>query len=202
MAATALLEIHVHLVNGSISRFVQDEPVEIDRILNHIHPEKVFNQPTIVIAGRHSMTALPTSAVARIDFVMDGFPGWEFHRNLKDAVQITHEELRERYIPIAETSTRTDMAVPEGEVVTAFAEAELMGGERLYVEVQLTADRRTPLERGMLLHQIFTGSSLYARRRGGGGILINPANVVRITLYPGPPETPPNAWPARHLTGL
>ena len=31
----------------------------------------------------------------------------------------------------------------------------------------------------------------------GGVFLINPANIVRVTIYPGPAELPTGSWNAR-----
>src|SRR5579872_7018018 len=132
------LEIHIHLVDGSIGRFVQDDPAEARKLLEAIQPGKVFQQRDLVIAGRYSLTVYPCTAVARVDFIMDGHPGWPFHRNVRDAMQITHEEFQERFLPTAKDEERTARIVTPGETVVAYAEAELLNAERLFVELRLT----------------------------------------------------------------
>jgi len=84
---------------------------------------------------------------------------------------------------------------------TPSTEVELTNGERLFLEVHGRAASLTPLDVGMLLQQILSAPRLHARRLGGGALLINSAHILCMARFPGPPETPPNAWPAEPLSG-
>jgi hypothetical protein len=202
MPALASVEIQIHLIDGSVSRFVVDKPGAAPDLIASIQPNKLFTQRNILIAGSRSMTAYPTAAVARVDFVMDGFPGWQFYHNLQDVMQITHEEFLARFNPENVDVDRTDRVVVPGDTSVAWGDIELNNAERLYTEARFVAQPAMPIDRSMLFEQLFESHYLYSRRRGGGAILINPANIVRLTFYPGPPETPRNAWVAHHMEAV
>jgi hypothetical protein len=127
---------------------------------------------------------------------MEGYPDWEFHFGISEIQEITEEEFRQRYHP---EQYGPQHPLPPGAPIVAYAEIELADGERTFSEVHTHAEARLPVEQSMYLQQILTAPSLYTRRRGGGAILINPASIVRLTLYPGPPSVPPNALPAEPL---
>src|SRR5262249_8400345 len=107
-----------------------------------------------------------------------------------DSEEITEEEFRQR-LPYAEP----EPAVP-GALVVIFAEIELTNGERTFLQVQVPRESMTAGDMGVLLQHILTPPSLHARRLGGGAIILNPAQILRVAFHPGPPETPPNAWAA------
>ncbi len=187
------IELHIHSVDGRVSRFVQNEPEAVGRLFDHIHPGHIFEQRQLVVASGHSLAIFPCAAVVRVDLVMEGFPDWEFHHGLSDVQEITEAEFRERYHP--ELHSR-EHPLPPGAPVVAYAEIELANAERLFSEVHTHVETRLPVEQSMFFQQILTGPSLYSRRRGGGAILVNPASIVRMTFYPGPLTMPANALPA------
>lgn len=197
------LEFHIYATDGEVTRFVQDDAAEAQKILSQIQPNRLFAQKQIIIAGLRSLNAFQTSAVGRIDLIMEGHPGWPFHHGISDAVQITEAEFRERYRPEETGTTRTGQEITPGQSVTLFAAVDLLDCEGVYLEVSTKAQSETltPIDTGLLIQQFFAQPVLHARRQGGGAILINPANVVRLTFFPGPRETPPGAWPARYVAG-
>lgn len=190
---TSSLEIQIHLSDGGITGFVQYEPPIIRQILDNIHPERVFTQRHLILTADHSLTVYPCSAVARIDLVMEGYPDWPFHRNVRDIVEISDHEFRERF------ASRVRRVDADG-ATRVFGELELTNGQRLFREVSLKpleedADREiVPEDYTLFLYQLLSGPVLVCRRRGGGAILVNPQHVVRMTFYPGPVKTPVNAW--------
>jgi hypothetical protein len=190
------LEIHVHGVDGQVAAFVQSDPKTAATLLAHVQPGRVFTQSHLTIASEHSITFFPCAAVARIDLVMDAFPDWPFYHGVSNILEITEEEFRERYRP------EEREAEPPGTLVARFAELELTNGERLFVEVHAREIPRTPVDQAMFVQQILSAPSLYTRRLGGGAVLLNPAHILRMTVYPGPPETPPNAWAADPLNDV
>jgi hypothetical protein len=190
------LEIHVHGIDGHVAAFVQKDPGAAGRLLEHIQPGRVFTQGHLTIASEHSITFFPCAAVARIDLVMDGFPDWPFYHGVSNVMEITEEEFRERYRP------EEREAEPPNALVARFAGLELTNGERVLVEVHAREIPRTPVDQAMFVQQILSAPSLYARRLGGGAVLLNPAHILRMAVYPGPPETPPNAWAADPLNDV
>jgi hypothetical protein len=199
MSATpAYIEIHVHSVDGHVSAFLQNDPEAVRRLFDHVQPNKIFEQRQLVVASAHSLTVFPSASIVRVDLVMDGYPDWEFHFGVSLVQEITEEEFQDRYRPSQDPDPRL---LPPGAPVIAFAEIELVNGERLITEIHTHLEARLPLEQSIFFQQILTVPSLYSRKLGGGAILLNPASIVRMTFYPGPPSTPPNALPAEPLSG-
>ncbi len=196
-AHKALLEIQVHLSDNNIACFRQSNPEVVQGILAHLQPDKIFTQRQLILADDHSVTVYPCSAVARVDFVMEGYPNWPFHRNVTDIVEITRDEFQARYDP---QTLRAGRRFLPGETACAFGEMELANGQSIFREVHYLVppsepgQERLPMDRNVFFHQLFTAPSLHMRRRGGGGILINPAHLLRVTFYPGPSDVPENAW--------
>jgi hypothetical protein len=195
-AAPSRIEIHVHGIDGQVSRFVQSKPEAAQKLLDHIHPNKVFEQRHLMIASAHSFAMFPCASIAQIDLVMDSSPDWPFHNAISDSLQITAEEFQQRYR--AEKAS-PDRPLTHGAPVIVYADIELANGSHLYNEVHTHVEQRLPVEQAIFLQQLLSVPSLYTRRRGGGAVLINPIHVVRVTFYPGPQSTPPNALPAEPL---
>lgn len=193
-AEPSSLEIHFHLADGKVARFRQDDAAEIQRLLALIHPSKVFTQGHITVAGSYSLNAFHCNALTRIDLVMDTDPGWGFLRGVTDVVEVTEAEVRERRV------ARGERTVTPGETILAHAEIELSSGQAVFLEVHVQPQQQTALDVAMMVQQLFGLPSLYGWRRGGGVFLVNPVHVVRFSLFPGPPHTPPGAWPAHYVT--
>jgi hypothetical protein len=192
----AYLEIHVHGIDGRVAAFRQSDPEAAGKLLAHIQPARIFTQRHLTISSQHSITFFPCAAVARVDLVMDEFPDWPFHHGVEDVVEITEEEFEQRFHPADRSVGRP------GALAVRFGELELTNGERLFLQAYVYETPLTPVDQAIFVQQILTAPSLHARRLGGGAILVNPAHILRMAFYPGPPETPPNAWPADPLTGF
>jgi hypothetical protein len=194
------LEIQIHLTNADIETLVQTEAAAARKILESVHPNRLFSQNHLIFAGEHSLTIYPTASVARVDFVMEGFPNWPFHNEISDILEISEDTFREQYDP---QTLRSQRRLTPGEPVRLFVEAVLANRQRVFMEVHVEVPIRDreeellPIDRNIILQQLFSAPSLYARRRGGGALIINPEHLARLSFYPGPPDTPPNAWPAR-----
>src|SRR4051812_19500602 len=188
-AAPSRVEIHVHGVDGQVSRFVQAEAEAAQNLIEHIHPSKVFEQRHLMIASSHSFAMIACQAITRIDLVMDRAPEWPFHHGITNSHEITAEEFRQRYRP----ENYDARLLPAGAPVVVYGELELTSGAHVFVEVHTHAEPRLPVEQAMFLQQLLSAPSLYTRRQGGGAVLLNPHHVVRVTFYPGPGSTPPNA---------
>jgi hypothetical protein len=191
------LEIQIHLRDGNVTRFLQDDPEISRHILAHIHPDRIFTQPEILLAGEHSLTAYPSSAVTRMDLVMAGFPDWTFQGNICDISEITEIEFQER---LASQIARKYPHLNQDGSRRVFGEIELVTGQHLFREVHwkpmqdVAKWKVMPQDYNVLLHQQFCAHSHYCRRQGGGAILVNPEHIVRMTFYPGPATPPENAW--------
>lgn len=198
----AALEIHIYLCDGTISRFVQEDAEVARQLLDTVQPAQVFKRPEILIGGSYSMTIIPTDTLARVDFVTDRCPALPFPARIRDVLEITPEEFARRLVVTPGVPQREEQIVAAGQPFVGSVEVLIRGAGRLHLQGEAVGEPTTPVERGLQLHRILGDGHtpvLAARRNGGGAIFINPEHVLQMTLCPGPPETPPNAWRAHHM---
>lgn len=197
MAHLSKLELQVHLIDGNINRFTQTDPEKIRQTLSHIQPERVFAQRQIILSTERALTVYPSSAVARLDLVMEGFPGWAFHHNVHSIEEISYSDFRERLASLENDKPRFAELNGSRRV---YAEMELSNGERLYREVRL---KPQPLgaepdilgiDQSLFLQQIFTLPGLFCKRQGGGAIIVNSSHLLSMTFHPCPAVLPNNVW--------
>jgi len=189
------LEIAVHLENGRIHRYIQTNPEDIESILDHIQPSKLFSTPILLIGDCKSLNAFAKSMVVRIDLISDTLPNWPQSHAVETILEITPDAFHERFDPERYRNLWTMQAPPE-ELLPIFTELDLVNGERIFLEVHIKPEGEQPLpiEFGNFIQRIFSSSGMYAHRRGGGMLIVNPATITRMSLYPGMPQMPPGAW--------
>ena len=193
------LEIHVHLEDGRIVRFIQQDAELARQQLAHLQPTKLFAQPLMMFGGSDSLTTFQLSQVARVEFIAENTPDYPFYHGVLDIQQITPDEFRARYHPQTFAALREKAQATPDTPITVFTEMELVNGERLFFQVCVKVTERLPLEQGIFVSQLFNAHGLHARRQGGGVVIVNPANIARFTLYPSPPTLPPGTWQASRV---
>lgn len=192
------LEIHIHLSDGQTVRFAVDEPGQAQFVIDQIQPERLFQQPEIQICREHAMSIYPTAHVARVDFLMSEHPDWTFARPLVDCVEVTGNEVIERFRPESYMPLVRDGVEAEVEIET-FAEIRVAHNKGIYVMNHVLVSPAIPIDRTLLVHQVQGSSVIHVRRRSGGAILFNPSHVIGVTLYPGPKDIL-SAWPGRYAS--
>src|SRR5215208_898354 len=122
------VELHVHSVDGHVSRFIVEGTAAVQELLERVQPGRVFSLPHFVVGGAHSLSIFPSASVARVDLVMDSFPDWAFPYGATDILEISAEEFEERYEPGMDAAVQ---ATADGLPIMVFAEFELASGQRL-----------------------------------------------------------------------
>jgi hypothetical protein len=175
--------LNIHPVEGPVSSFVEEDPDAIDRLLEKLHPARIFAHRHLLITDDHSITIFPCKAIARVDLLMEGAPPWPFEGGIADLVEITEEEFARRARPGQDERPGLGRA---GGPVAALAEIELANRERLFWEIHLDRKPRLTLEQSLFWRYLPPPPSMHCRRREGGAVIVNPAQVVRWSYYPGP----------------
>lgn len=123
------MEIQIHGASGSVKSFIQDDQSLASRILDGLHPARLFAGGKITIAGEYSLTAFLASRVTRIDFISDGFAGWEFPPDISDAVDLSESEFHQRLHQngSAQMEKREKPQTP-GDFAMRFLHVEMLGG--------------------------------------------------------------------------
>jgi hypothetical protein len=192
------MEIRIHTQEGSVERFVQDDPALVARTLNGIQPVKVFAGSLITIAGEYSLTTFATARVNRIDFITKDFAPWKHPSDVLDVFALSEDEFLERsHLNDPARLLRRRTPKRTGDAAVCFVEVEMTGGNRTFLAVKV----KVPLEAERLhrLHLVFAAPAVHFRLREGGHAILNLRNQVRTTFTPGPDVTPSDAWPAHHL---
>ncbi len=191
--AASALGIRVHLSNGHCADFVQSHPETARLLLDSLHPDRVFSQRAIVIAAAGEFTAFSSAAIDVIELVTEPVPDWPHYRHVASSREITQSEFRAR--PFHGNLPPTGPPL-------LFIEIEMRGGRTLFIEIQvepLPVEMLTPLDLDRMIQQFFGGSCLHTRRRDGGVLMINGANIVRWHSRSVPLGMQPTAWPARYV---
>ena len=193
------LEIHIHLEDGRIVRFIQQDEELARQQLAHLQPTKLFAQPLMMFGSADSLTMFQLSQVARVEFIAEKTPDYPFYHAVLDIQQITPDEFRARYHPQTFATLREKALATPDIPITVFSEMELVNGERLFFQVCVKVTERLPLEQGIFVSQLFNAHGIHARLPGGGIVIVNPANIARFTIYPSPSTLPPGTWQASRV---
>jgi hypothetical protein len=187
---SAALEVRVHLKDGHVTRFVQNDPLIASQILEAIHPNHLFSAPQLLIGSEHSLTAFQPHMVVRMDLITNLDPSWSSSDALNTR-EIAEEEFETRCHP-----HRDVQRLPSHERVV-FRVWEMVNGQRIFLQTHMTGleEKRLPLEVGLFVQQAMTSGGMLARGREAGYIILNPACMLRFTSYVGLREMPANAWP-------
>jgi len=70
--------IRVHLTDGSVASFAQNDEVEAQKLWDKIHPSRLFAPSRLVLAGEHSKSLYVTAKIVRVDFIQKSSDCWEF----------------------------------------------------------------------------------------------------------------------------
>lgn len=192
-----ILQMRIHGVDGASSVFTQDDTAIAERIVNESQHAGFFTQERIVIAGRSSLTTFVTSQITRIDLIGEGISVRKLKAPFKAPYLIEISEpdfligLEER--DLKHTERKKQQRAP-GQRFEGLLDIHMVGGHHLYLKI--VGETLLPAERMQRINFFLTAGSLSFRLPDGGLGVVNLANAVKITSYPGPAEVPNDAWPA------
>lgn len=189
--APSHLEIHVHLSNGNVHRFAQNDPKHIEALLDRLKG-RVFNHPTLTFFDANQAVTYPGSALSGLSLILDPLP--EALQKLTEipawGVRGIAEISESEYQTLGSRSEHH----AEGEEFLSLQAIEMVSGYRFYIAVDVERAVAALQERQMIAHA-FEGPELVYRRRGGGLCIWNRAHMVSQHFSPCP-DMPPTAIPA------
>jgi len=196
------LEIHVNLVDGSVSKFLQDDSDAIQKILDGFSPNTLFDQPYLIIETPTSVAIFPSKNIARIEIHLDKKPTWKPRWKPRWANRIAKikdvtAEFGRRVPDYDDLPLSHQRRKKPGDRFHGFGYIRLANKEEIILEVNTRLADEVTQKSG--LHAILGESTIFFPKAGGGFSFINTANIVRLELLPGQPEVAPNAWPARPI---
>jgi len=187
MYTHSLLELHLHLVNGRVHKFAQDDPDLVQDLLKQVS-SKVFLRPSLIIHSANQACVYQGASLAGISVIMDPLPGELLTLDTLSANiwEITEAEYHER---------RQSMLPPAiNEPYILVSEIEMRSGERLWTEQQIPRSLGGLNERATL-HHAFSLPSLVCRRHGGGISIWNRSQMMSLSFSPKL-DVPISSWPA------
>jgi hypothetical protein len=187
------LVLRFHLTDGSVHSFVQKDRTIAQTFWNKIDPGRLFAHQRIVVGGEYSKTVFVSEEITSVDFLQDDFQCWEFPGGYSDIVELSEEQFREHaHLDEPAQMVRRDQPTPVGDLLVSFVKLQMRGGRPLFVMIEVPV--KLPAESQSFMHFILSKASVHMRLRGGGIGVINLANLVAYTVYPGVAQLPTDAW--------
>lgn len=197
-AAPAMI-IRIHLENGAIQSFVQNDEATARKTWESIGPVRLFTQPRIVIAGEHSKSVFVGPAIARIDFVQNFCPCWEFPEGYSDIVELSEADFHKNArLDQPELMLKREQPTPVGDPLVFFLKLEFKHAAPLYLMAE--ASMKLPADNVSFMRFLLSKTGFHMRLRGGGVGVVNLAQLTCYTVYPGVPQLPSDTWPAEPIS--
>lgn len=192
------MEIGVHLIDGEVYRFSQEDPALVAGIFSKIHPKRLFLQQQIMIHGKLAVSGFSTLSIEYITLKTDVTPSWPAtDPNLKTIQRIDKDTYSYAVDQLARHLRDGRPETKPGEAATGYMEMVLTSGRKLHMMYEIVT--RGKIDALMTLQNFLEPGGFLASGLGGGYCLINPANISRYLLSPGPAQTPAQAWCASRL---
>ena len=191
--------IRIHLANGSVESFVQSDETTARSTWESIDPVRLFVQPRLVIAGTHSKSVFVGSEIVRIDFVQQFCPCWRFPEGYSDVVELSEAEFRKHArLDQPEQMPKREQRIPVGDLLVSFLKLEFKMCAPLFLMSEFSV--KLPVENQSFMRFLLSRTGFHMRLRGGGVGVVNLAQLIGYTAYPGVPEVPSDAWFAEPTT--
>ncbi len=192
------LTIRFHLTDGSIHSFTQTDTTINEKLWDAIAPSRLFMHQRIVVGSEHSKSVFVAAEIIRVDFLHHSFQCWEFPGGWSDIVELSEEEFRAHaHLDQPSLMVRREQPTPPGDLLVSFVRLQLRGGRPLFAMVEAPA--KLPAESQSFMQFMLSKVSVHMRLRGGGIGVVNLANLVAYTVYPGVAQIPGDSWLAEPI---
>src|ERR1043166_2794142 len=191
-----VMTIRFHLTDGSVQSFVQTDEAVARKFWEAIDPARLFARPRIVVGSEHSKAVFVSSEIIRVDFLHETFHCWEFPGGYSDIVELSEAEFRKHArLDQPALMAKREQRTPTGDLLVSFLRLHMRGGRPLFVMIE--APVKLPAESQSFMHFMLSKGAVHMRLRGGGIGVLNLANLVGYTVYPGVAQIPGDSWIAR-----
>src|SRR5713101_4731854 len=193
-----ILTIRFHLTDGSVHSFVQTDDAAAQKLWEGVDPARLFARPRIVIGSEHSKTVFVSAETVRVDFHHAAFQCWQFPGGYSDIVELSEQEFHQHArLDQPELMPRREQLIPAGDLLVSFAKLQMKGSRPQFVMVEIPV--KLPVENQSFMQFMLSKGSVHMRLRGGGIGVLNLANLVAYTVYPGVAQIPTDSWLAEPI---
>ncbi len=185
--------IRVHLTDGSTESFEQTDESAARKIWENVDPVRLFAQQRIVLAGTYSKSVYVTCEIVRIDFIQESFTCWEFPAGYSDIVELSEEDFRKNArLDQPELMPKREQPTPVGDLLVSFLKLHFRGSPPLFLMTEFSV--KLPVENQSFMRFLLSKTGFHMRLCGGGIGVVNLANLVGYTVYPGVAQVPGDSW--------
>lgn len=187
------LTIQFYLTDGSVQTFVQNDHAGAEKIWDSVDPSRLFARQRTIIGSEYSKTVFVSSEIIRIDFIQQEFTCWQFPGGYSDIVELSEEEfLKHARFSEPELMPKREEPAVAGDLRVSFVRLHMRGGQPQYVMVE--APVKLPADSQSFMQFLLSKGSIHMRLRAGGTGVLNLANLVAYTAYPGVAQVPADSW--------
>ena len=190
------LEIRFQFVDGSQETFIQPDAEKAADVLKVINPAHLFYQSRIVVADDYSKSVFVCAQINRIDFLYDGHGFSHIPADHAELVELTEADFR-KHVPPGKLALLQKRTQPKlvGDLLVSFLNLRMRGGNHVYLMnetlVKLSTDNHSYMQR------LLSKGPLCSRLPSGGESVLNLANLISYSVYPGVTEIPADSWMAQ-----
>src|SRR5467141_2942527 len=87
---------------------------------------------------------------------------------------------------------KREQRTPAGDLLVSFVQLQMRGGHPLFAMVEVPV--KLPAESQSFMHFMLSKAAVHMRLRGGGIGVLNLANLVAYSVYPGVAQIPADSW--------
>jgi hypothetical protein len=185
--------VRVHLTDGSVESFVQTDEATARKTWDSIDPVRLFAQPRLVIAGTYTKSVFVGSEIVRLDFVQHFCPCWEFPEGYSDIAELSEADFRKNaHLDEPELMPKREQGTPVGDLLVSFLRLQFKRTAPLFLMTEISV--KLPIENQTFMRFLLSKTGFHMRLRGGGVGVVNLAQLVAYTAYPGVAQIPSDAW--------
>ena len=187
------ISIRVHVIGGAVDSFAITDEAEAERIWQSIEPSRLFLQPRLVLAGEYSKSVYVCSQILRLDFMQTTHECWQFPGGYSDVVELSEKEFKKHArLGEPERMTKRINPTPIGDPLVSFLKLSMTGGSSIFLMTEFAV--KLPAESQAMMQFLLSKGGFHMRLRRGGIGLINLANMVSFTAFPGVAQVPADSW--------
>jgi hypothetical protein len=192
---TETLIIRIHLSEGTIESFELRDESQIQEVRRNADPSRIFSHGRLVVAGERFKSVFVAERVLRVDLEHQDIKVWDFPGGYADIVELTQEEFRKHaHLDEPELMAKRENCTPVGDLSVSFMEMVMVGGTRFFMMLEFPV--KLPAENQSYMRLVLSKGVLHMRLACGGIGIVNLANVVSYTVYPGIAQVPADTWVA------
>jgi len=133
-----------------------------------------------------------------VDFIQESNECWEFPGGYSDIVELSNEEFRKNArLDQPELMAKREHHTPVGDLLVSFLKLHMAGGKNLFLMIEFPV--KLPVENQSFMHFLLSKGWFHMRLCGGGIGVVNLANLLGYTVYPGVAQIPADTWLAEPM---